>query len=159
MELYNLTMKVPLRSVNVVTALIKNSDNKVLLLKRNELAFRGYWQFPEGKTEAKESPKECLQREMQEELGESPMITSEIGQFPVSFNHPILTQFVSVVRHVYLVEAPSKISVSQEHSDFGWFSYKEASKLKLIPGVEEILNHYFKNPTGSRKQSLSKLKT
>ncbi len=61
-----------------VTAAVIVHDNKILIAKRSstdKLAHK--WEFPGGKIEQGESPEECLQRELHEELG----ITTSIGQF------------------------------------------------------------------------------
>ena len=44
-------------------------DNRVLLLKRNNMPFKGYWSAPGGKMEFGESPHECCIREVREETG------------------------------------------------------------------------------------------
>ncbi|NLJ75287.1 MAG: (deoxy)nucleoside triphosphate pyrophosphohydrolase, partial [Firmicutes bacterium] len=43
-------------------------DDQVLLCQRKEGALAGKWEFPGGKLENGETPEECLQREIREEL-------------------------------------------------------------------------------------------
>ncbi len=57
-----------MKTLIVSAALIENSE-EVLLSKRKEGLFKGFWEFPGGKVEEAESPEECLQRELKEELG------------------------------------------------------------------------------------------
>ncbi len=52
-----------------VGALIYNDKNEVLLLRRNETGRRKTWAMPGGKTEGKETFREALEREVDEELG------------------------------------------------------------------------------------------
>lgn len=61
-----------------VTAAIIIRDNLILAArKRAGLHLAGYWEFPGGKLEEGEDPRECLARELEEELG----IRCEVGEF------------------------------------------------------------------------------
>ena len=56
--------------VPVAAAVIVASDGRVLLAQRPPgKAYAGYWEFPGGKIEPGESPREALSRELREELG------------------------------------------------------------------------------------------
>ena len=56
--------------VLVVAALIRDSLGRVLLQQRPEgKAHAGLWEFPGGKVEPNENPRESLVREIEEELG------------------------------------------------------------------------------------------
>lgn len=53
-----------------VTAGIIIKDTKVLVVQRKPVSPRGLlWEFPGGKIEKGENPRQCLKRELQEELG------------------------------------------------------------------------------------------
>lgn len=53
-----------------VTAGIIIKDNKVLVVQRKPDSSRGlFWEFPGGKVKQGEDPRQCLKRELQEELG------------------------------------------------------------------------------------------
>ncbi len=56
--------------VEVAAAVILRPDGRFLLGRRPGGGFyAGYWEFPGGKVEANETPREALLRELQEELG------------------------------------------------------------------------------------------
>lgn len=56
--------------VNVAAAVLTRPDGKVLLGQRAAGTFYpGYWEFPGGKVEVGESPRDALVRELSEELG------------------------------------------------------------------------------------------
>lgn len=56
--------------VDVAAAVIQRPDGCFLLGRRPEgSVYAGYWEFPGGKVEARETPKAALIRELQEELG------------------------------------------------------------------------------------------
>ncbi len=55
--------------IRVSAAIIKNSDNEILICQRGPGGSCQFlWEFPGGKIEPGESPEECLVRECREEL-------------------------------------------------------------------------------------------
>ena len=58
------------KQVAVAAAVITRPDGSFLLGQRGaDTAYSGYWEFPGGKVEAGETPREALVRELSEELG------------------------------------------------------------------------------------------
>jgi 8-oxo-dGTP diphosphatase len=58
-----------MNKIRVAAAIIRK-DNEVLLARRCEgQKLAGYWEFPGGKIEPYETPQECAEREIFEELG------------------------------------------------------------------------------------------
>jgi 8-oxo-dGTP diphosphatase len=58
------------RLLRVAAAVIERADGQVLLAQRPAgKAYAGYWEFPGGKLEAGETPRDALDRELAEELG------------------------------------------------------------------------------------------
>ena len=56
--------------MQTVTAAIITNDKEVLLTRRGPSEkLAGYWEFPGGKVEDEETLKDCLRRELNEELG------------------------------------------------------------------------------------------
>ena len=61
-----------------VTAAILIKDNRILIARRKASDSQGgKWEFPGGKIQENETPRECLIREMKEELG----INVSVGAF------------------------------------------------------------------------------
>ena len=53
-----------------VSAAVVEEEGRVLITRRNPNdSLGGYWEFPGGKIEGEETPQECLEREILEELG------------------------------------------------------------------------------------------
>ncbi len=56
--------------VEVAAAVVRKPDGQVLLAQRpTGKAYAGYWEFPGGKLEPGETPRQALDRELSEELG------------------------------------------------------------------------------------------
>ena len=71
------------RVVPVAAAVITRPDGKVLLAQRPPgKAFAGYWEFPGGKLEPGESPRDALTRELAEELG---ITEQQVANFKFDF--------------------------------------------------------------------------
>lgn len=119
-----------------VKALIRNSNNQILLLKVNKQALTGYsgeeyWDIPGGRIHKNSTQVETLQREVEEELGideitninQLLMVLSNI-RIPIDENNSaglILSIFTCDINDGV------EIRLSEEHSGYNWFSPKEAS--------------------------------
>jgi mutator protein MutT len=63
----------------VVTAAVVERDGRLLVARRLEgTHLAGHWEFPGGKSEEGESPEQCLERELREELGVGASVGREI---------------------------------------------------------------------------------
>ena len=72
--------------IKVIAAIIYKKD-KILIGRRSPIeSLAGMWEFPGGKHEIGETHKECLQRELMEELG----IDAEIGDLLTNYKYPYL---------------------------------------------------------------------
>lgn len=82
----------------VVAALIEK-DGKILIGQRRSDDRHGLkWEFPGGKVEANEAPREALKRELQEELGIDADIGREIARYEYQYpkRTPILLMFYEI---------------------------------------------------------------
>lgn len=123
----------------ITSAIIKNKQGKTLLLKRSEKSsYSGYWQLVEGKLEENESPSGSLKREIKEEIG--------VDGIRFEMNNVFYSEIEAkglkylCFRIVYGTKISSyEIRTSDEHVSFGWFDKIEIQKLKLLPGIEKVL--------------------
>lgn len=73
--------------VNVAVAVIENDNNEILISKRQESQhLAGYWEFPGGKIEHRETVENALIREVKEELNIEVLPTGAV--IDVFFNYP-----------------------------------------------------------------------
>ena len=67
--------------INVVAAIIKNGEGKILITQRNfKKSQGGLWEFPGGKIEKGETREEAIIREIKEELTIEINVESYLGE-------------------------------------------------------------------------------
>jgi DNA polymerase len=62
-------------------AIIEFPNNKILLIKRKTIVFKGYWALPGGKVEVGETIEETVVREVKEETNLNVEIISKVGKY------------------------------------------------------------------------------
>ncbi len=68
-------------SGRTVTGVISFSRNKILLVKRRTVVFKGYWALPGGKIDAEETAEQAVVREVKEETGLQVEVIRRIGEY------------------------------------------------------------------------------
>lgn len=63
------------------TAIIRFPENKILLIKRNTIPFKGYWALPGGRMDQGETIEQTIVREVKEETGIDVTIVSKVGEY------------------------------------------------------------------------------
>ena len=64
-----------------VAVIIEFPNNKILLVKRGNVVFKGYWALPGGRVDAGETVEETVVRETKEETGLDVRIMRKIGEY------------------------------------------------------------------------------
>jgi len=64
-----------------VAGIIEFPDNKILLVKRKTVVFKGYWALPGGKVDPGETVEQSVLREIKEETGLEVKIVKKIGEY------------------------------------------------------------------------------
>ncbi|OPX86151.1 MAG: CTP pyrophosphohydrolase [Pelotomaculum sp. PtaB.Bin104] len=111
-----------------VTAAIIFKDERVLIARRAPgEKHAGGWEFPGGKIEALETPQECLQRELLEELG----IETKVNNFIAEsiFEYP-----KGVIRLLaYQVDLVSEDICLSVHDAYRWVGVRDLLSYDLLP--------------------------
>lgn len=124
------------KTINVTAAIIEK-DRKIFVARRRPgLHLAGYWEFPGGKIEKDESPKECLMRELQEELS----IVSEIGAFIGESTYEYDTKIIRLM--AYKVEHKAGKFKLIDHDKIKWLSYDELDQVKWAPADIPLVKQY-----------------
>jgi 8-oxo-dGTP diphosphatase len=122
-----------------VTAAVIIEDGRILLARRppgDPLA--GLWELPGGKIEDGETPQECLERELLEELA----MRAEVG--------PVLARTVYRYPHgVFELLALQATRTSdfelRAHDAFSWVDLEEAQMWALAPADQLLISELLRN--------------
>ncbi|MGQ4892699.1 MAG: NUDIX hydrolase [Candidatus Njordarchaeia archaeon] len=123
-----------------VGAVVFNKSNEILLVKRGNPPGEDMWSIPGGLVEVGETLEHATLRELAEETGIKGKIVEPIDVFEV-----IVKDASGKVRYHYviidfLVEPVNERAVaSDDAKDAGWFSIKEALKLRLTKPTKTLL--------------------
>jgi 8-oxo-dGTP diphosphatase len=63
------------------TAIMPFPDDKILLIKRNTVPFKGYWALPGGRMDPGETVEQTIVREVKEETGLEVAIVRVVGEY------------------------------------------------------------------------------
>lgn len=116
----------------LVCAAVIVEDQRVLIAQRKKDSHQGgLWEFPGGKLEKGETPQQCLQRELLEELS----VTAKIGSFIGSstYEYPERSIFLSA----YFVKIKEK-PVLKEHQALAWVFCSDLFNYPLAPADKPI---------------------
>ncbi len=117
-------------------------DRKILMTKRRDLRpeFNNKWEFPGGGVENGESFDETMVREVEEETGYK---VKKIEQLPDIFTASAINNKenyqVHLVFSVCTIKSGKFKTADAETSGHGWFTYKEALKMDLLPLNRKVI--------------------
>jgi 8-oxo-dGTP diphosphatase len=118
----------------VVTAAVIECDGCYFVTRRHAgTHLEGYWEFPGGKCEPGEALRDCLSRELMEELG----VTATIGDEIYSVTHDYPQRRVEL--HFFactLRDAPAPLL----GQDMRWVPRHELRSLPFPPADEELID-------------------
>ena len=122
------------RDATLVTAGILVKDGQVLLARRPaEDRLAGHWELPGGKVEVGETPKECLARELAEELA----IAVSVGALFAESLHR--DPHVTIHLLAFWVDSWSGELERHAHDDHRWVTLGEVGQLTLAPADVPIV--------------------
>ncbi|MEH7399363.1 8-oxo-dGTP diphosphatase MutT [Gottfriedia acidiceleris] len=116
------------KQIKVVGAVIRNDQNQILCALRSpEMSMPNSWEFPGGKIEKNEKPKEALVREIQEELGCEISVTELVED--------VIHEYPNIIINLITYEAKIKSGspVANEHEKIEWKEISELKELEWAP--------------------------
>ncbi|WAT18557.1 (deoxy)nucleoside triphosphate pyrophosphohydrolase [Aurantiacibacter sp. MUD11] len=122
-------------SILVVAVALFDSQGRVLLQQRLPGKHHaGLWEFPGGKVESTEMPREALVREIAEELGlELDPALLQPAFFAEEGGNP------AIVLNLYTSHQAAGEGEARDGQAFGWFAPDEAAGLELAPMDRALL--------------------
>lgn len=124
-------------------AIIHNSKNQILIIKRSELTtyMTNKWELPGGKLDIGQDAVESLVREVYEETGLTIKLIDKIAYWHSTIvkegKYEGLPYIVIVGVAKPVME--KEITLSDENSDFKWVSYEESLEYDLVPETRNAL--------------------
>lgn len=124
------------KQINVVGAVIVRNDEILCAQRGLGGSLGGMWEFPGGKIESGETPRQALEREIQEELLCAVTVADEVTSTTYEYDFGIVTL---TTFYCELVDGEPQLT---EHEDAKWLKRDELSTLEWapadIPAVEII---------------------
>lgn len=120
------TIQVSLKQINVVGAVIVR-DGQILCAQRGTGSLAGMWEFPGGKIQAGESPRDALIREIDEELLCEVVVEDEVTTTSYEYDFGVVTLTT------FWCELVSGEPTLTEHTAVQWLRPSELDQLDWAP--------------------------
>ena len=137
-------MSIPERkTIRVAAAVIKEND-RIFATARGYGEYKGWWEFPGGKIEEGETPKQALVREIREELA----IEISVGDLikTVEYDYPGF----HLSMDCFWAEVLSGQIELKEAEEARWLTNEELSDVKWLPADLELIETIRQNgPPGT----------
>ena len=121
-----------MKSIEVAAAVIRR-DDRIFATQRGYGDFKDWWEFPGGKVEAGETPREALAREIREELDTE----VEVGEFirTVEADYP---EFHLTMHCFWCTPAAGTLQL-KEHEAAAWLGCCDLMSVRWLPADLEII--------------------
>ena len=117
-----------------VAAALLFRDGKLLITQRSPGSYlAGFWEFPGGKREARETFEECLRRELEEELGIQVEVMAAVES--VTHEYPEKTVHLRFFRCLLKKGEPQKLGCQ----DFRWVKKEELKEFDFPAADARLL--------------------
>lgn len=128
--------------INVVAAIIKNGEGKILITQRNlKKSQGGLWEFPGGKIEKGETKEEAIIREIKEELTIEINVESYLGEKVFEYPEKSINLIALNCRvksgNIYLTEHEEARWVEKEELNSFEFAPADIFIVKKLQGIEK----------------------
>ena len=137
------------KSIEVVAAIICKED-KIFATRRGYGEWKDWWEFPGGRVETGEMPKDALKREIREEL--STEISVDDFLCTVEYDYPKF----HITMHCYVCSLLTEALHLNEHEAARWLKNNELDSVKWLPAdvkvIERLKEEKWNNVTESCKR-------
>ena len=122
-----------MKQIEVVAAIIHDSEGRIFATQRGYGDYKDWWEFPGGKMETGEIPEEALRREIWEEL-ETRIVVENLVE-TVEWDYP---QF-HLSMHCYLCHVESGHLELKEHEAAKWLNKDELENVNWLPADLKVI--------------------
>ena len=152
-----------MKRIEVVAAIIHDSEGRIFATQRGYGEWKDWWEFPGGKMEAGEMPEEALKREIREELETRIVVERFVetvewdypafGLRPSSdttrqsqneFHSALAAPSFHLTMHCYLCHVESGHLELKEHEAAKWLGKDELESINWLPADREVVRHLLK---------------
>ena len=116
-----------MKTIHVVAAVIRDGEGRIFATQRGYGPYKDGWEFPGGKIEPGETPKQALVREIREELDTEIDVGEKFIQ--VEYDYP---EF-HLSMDCYLCRIISGDLILKEHEAAKWLSREELDSVAWLP--------------------------
>lgn len=132
-----------MKTVRVAAAVIKSENEAgesiVFATQRGGGTFQGGWEFPGGKIEAGETPRQALRREILEELGVEILVGEQIDT--IEYDYPDF----HLSMDCFWAKIVSGKPVLREHEAARWLAGTQLQSVEWLPADSLLLNRISRN--------------
>ena len=121
-----------MKTIEVVAAIIRKGDY-VFATQRGYGEWKDWWEFPGGKMEAGETPKEALIREIKEELDADISIGRLLDT--IEWDYPTF----HLTMHCYMCSLLNDALHLNEHEAARWLRANDLSSVNWLPADNQLL--------------------
>ena len=122
-----------MKQIEVVAAIIHDDEGRVFATQRGYGEWQDFWEFPGGKMELGESPKDALKREIWEEL-ETRIVIEHLVK-TIEYDYPAF----HLTMHCFWCQIESGDLTLKEHESARWLNEEELESVDWLPADREVL--------------------
>ena len=127
--------------ITVTAGIIYNSNNPILIAQRRmDKSLGGFWEFPGGKIEPGETPRETLKREIWEEFDIDIDVTDDL--FKTEYSYPNFDLTMYVCSAVWKGQGQIKIC---DHEQYKFITPDALDKYTFAPADISVIQYLQKN--------------
>ena len=123
-----------MKTIEVVAAIIHDSDGRIFATQRGYGDMKDGWEFPGGKVESGERPEDALKREILEELDTK--IVVEKFLTTVEYDYPKF----HLKMHCYLCSIESGQLTLKEHEAARWLRKEQLDSVDWLPADKIVVD-------------------
>jgi 8-oxo-dGTP pyrophosphatase MutT (NUDIX family) len=130
---------------DVATALLINSQDELLILKRSNKVstYKGKWAGISGYVEENEKPYQTAIKEMKEEVGideQDVCFIRELGPIPLTDYYNDKRYDWNIFIFLFKTEKKDKIQIDWEHLEYRWVPPSEVEKYDTVPHFKDVVS-------------------